>query len=100
MGPALGGGRVRALRLRRRVLGLALVVCLLSFWAVPSLAFAATPSPRPGAAGDTRSVGEGPGLVGAPGLAILGVLGLGLGTALLTIVYVRLSAGTGSRRDA
>jgi hypothetical protein len=54
------------------------------------LAASADPSP---ASGDTRSPGEGPGFVGAPLVAILAVLGLGLATALLTIVYVRLTGG-------
>ena len=43
------------------------------------------------ASGDTRSTGEGPGLVGAPLLAVLGVLGLGLATAFVTLLYVRLT---------
>lgn len=62
-----------------------------SNFAGPSVVRAATPTATPGPAGDTRSAGEGPGLVGAPGLAILGVLGLGLGTVLVTLVYVRAS---------
>jgi hypothetical protein len=50
--------------------------------------------------GDTRSPGEGPGFVGAPLLAILGVLGLGVGTALLTLLYVRLTGGPSSARES
>jgi hypothetical protein len=42
--------------------------------------------------GDTRSPGQGPGFVGAPLLAILGVLAIGLGAAGLTLAYVRLTA--------
>ena len=66
----------------------------------PIVVRAATPTATPGQAGDTRSAGEGPGLVGAPGLAILAVLGLGLGTALLTVLYVRLSADRRERTRA
>lgn len=53
----------------------------------------ASPSPVPSAdlGGDTRTVGEGPGLVGAPFLAIGGVVLLGLVSAGLTIAYVRLT---------
>ncbi|MHB8399694.1 MAG: hypothetical protein ACYDCI_12315 [Candidatus Limnocylindrales bacterium] len=64
-----------------------------------SMAAVTTPSPAPSAApsaapssnivGDTRSVGEGPGLVGAPFLAIGGVIVLGLVSAGLTLLYVR-----------
>ena len=103
MGRHLGGGIVRAI-----VPALMLAVGLAAFEVIgagagwlggPTVAHAADPTATPGSAGDTRSAGEGPGLVGAPGLAILGVLGLGLGTALLTIVYVRLTEGRSERRD-
>lgn len=58
---------------------------------------AASPPASAGIGGDTRSAGEGPGFVGAPLLAILGVLGLGVATALATLLYVRL---TGRPPDA
>jgi hypothetical protein len=57
----------------------------------PAAALAAAPSPSAPVAGDTRSAGEGPGLVGAPLLAILVVIALGVVTALVTLAYVRLS---------
>ena len=44
-------------------------------------------------AGDTRTSGEGPGLVGAPGLAIAGVLVLGVLAVAGTLGYVRLTGG-------
>jgi hypothetical protein len=44
-------------------------------------------------AGDTRSSGEGPGLVGTPALAIGAVLLLGLLAVGSTLVYVRLTGG-------
>ena len=53
---------------------------------------AATPDASP-ASGDTRSPGQGPGFVGAPLLAIAGVLGLGLATVVVTLIYVRLTGG-------
>jgi hypothetical protein len=46
------------------------------------------------ASGDLRSEGSGPGLVGNPLLILGGVVLLGLGTALVTIVVVRFA-----RRD-
>jgi hypothetical protein len=53
-------------------------------------AASAMPSILPGA--DTRSSGQGPGLVGDPALAILGVLGIALVAVLGTLLYVRLTA--------
>lgn len=58
------------------------------------VALAADPSPAPtGLGGDTRSSGSGPGLVGAPGAAILAVLALGIVSLGATLVYVRLTGG-------
>lgn len=54
---------------------------------------AASPAASPAAGGDTRSPGEGPGLVGSPVLAIGGVLALGLAAAALTLLYVRATGG-------
>ncbi len=56
-----------------------------------SAVLAATPSPEIG--GDPRSSGQGPGLVGAPGLAIVAVLAIGVGALLVTLAYVRLTGG-------
>jgi hypothetical protein len=51
---------------------------------------AASPSPAIVAPGDTRSEGEGAGFVGSPLLVALGVVLLGVGTAAVTIIYLRL----------
>lgn len=51
----------------------------------------AAASPTPGTGGDPRSSGEGPGLVGEPGLAILAVLGIAIAAVAITTVYVRLT---------
>ncbi len=59
----------------------------------PGIAAAATPSPAPPGEGDPRSAGEGPGLVGAPLLAIGAVVGLGLLAVLATVAYVQLTGG-------
>jgi hypothetical protein len=83
--------------------GIALVGLAAAWWLVDSLlgggvatALAASPDPtlRPG--GDTRSSGGGPGLVGEPLLAVLGVIGIGLLSVLATTAWLRL---TSSRRD-
>lgn len=64
----------------------------------PPVVAAASPEPSaPG--GDTRSVGEGPGLVGAPFLAIVGVVALGIVAAASTLLYLRLTAGPGGRTN-
>jgi hypothetical protein len=59
------------------------------------IVLAATPSPSPGAGGDPRSSGQGPGLVGDPALALLTVLLIGLGAVLVTLAYVRLTVRRG-----
>ncbi len=59
--------------------------------ASPAIALAASPAPSGGTASDTRSPGQGPGLVGAPGQAILAVIAIGVLAVALTLVYVRLT---------
>jgi len=79
----------------------ALVLALAGLWllglavagADPSVVSAASPVPLL-ESGDLRSEGSGPGLVGNPLLILGGVVLLGLGTALATVVLVRLA-----RRD-
>ena len=69
-------------------------------WAVAATwlaarALAAEPSASPGAAGgDPRSSGQGPGLVGEPGLAIAIVVLIGLAVVGATLLYVRASGGS------
>ena len=55
-------------------------------------ALAASPTPSAAIGGDPRSSGQGPGLVGDPAFAILGVVAIGIGAAVLTLLYVRLTA--------
>lgn len=57
--------------------------------AVVPVAMAASPSPAP--AGDPRSSGEGPGLVGEPGLALLAVALIAVLAVVATMVYVWLT---------
>jgi hypothetical protein len=57
----------------------------------PSAVLAASPGPSVGPAGDTRSAGEGPGIVGAP-LGALAIVGLiAVASVVVTLVYVRLT---------
>jgi hypothetical protein len=63
--------------------------------AVTRTALAASPEPSGVVGGDPRSSGQGPGLVGDPLAAIALVLLIGIGTAVITTLYVRL---TGRRR--
>ena len=65
-------------------------------------ALAASPEPSViGVGGDPRSNGQGPGLVGTPVLAVLGVIAIAIGAIVATTIYVRLTGPTpGSRPDA
>jgi hypothetical protein len=95
----LTGGAVLRARIAAGCLiaGATLVVVGAVWWAIGSvanpaaaLAASAVPSIIPG--GDPRSSGQGPGLVGNPALALLGVLGIGLAAVVATLLYVRLTA--------
>lgn len=79
---ALGSGLV--------LLSVGLAWGLLAVWT--GTAMAATPSPS-AAAGDPRSAGQGPGLVGEPLVAIGIVLGIALVAIVATTAYVRLTGG-------
>jgi hypothetical protein len=81
--------------------GAAVVLVTLASLALAAAVLAADPSAVPSAlpadvlaGGDLRSAGEGPGLVGNPLLILLAVAGLGLATAVVTALAVRLT-----RRD-
>ena len=55
-------------------------------------ALAATAEPSVATGGDPRSNGQGPGLVGTPGLAIAGVVLIAVIAIAVTTIYVRLTA--------
>jgi hypothetical protein len=77
--------------------GLALLTLGLAWAAIGAItgvAAAASPSPSAAPAGDPRSSGEGPGLVGDPLLAIGLVVVIGLAAALGTYAWVRLTRPT------
>ena len=66
--------------------------------AVVPVALAASPSPAVG--GDPRSSGEGPGLVGEPGLALLVVAVIAAVSVIATVAYVRLTDRPSGGRDS
>jgi hypothetical protein len=67
--------------------------------AIVPVALAASPSAEGSAApgGDPRSAGEGPGLVGQPGIALLAVLGIAALAIIATTAYIRLTSGEPSQ---
>ena len=64
----------------------------LAWLATAAMTMAASPSPGRDTAGDPRSSGQGPGLVGDPAFAILAVVVIGLVSVVATLVYLRLTA--------
>lgn len=72
---------------------IAAALALLALLLVAAVAIGAEPTAVPAVfeGGDLRSDGEGPGLVGNPLLILLAVLGLGLATAAVTALVVRLT---------
>ena len=68
---------------------LAFLLALVVVGADPAVAQQSTAEPLP-TPFDPRGGGTGPGLVGAPFLIALGVIGLGIAAAAATALYVRL----------
>lgn len=64
---------------------------------VPLAVRAATPTASAGTAGDTRSAGEGPGLVGSPLVAIGLVALIAVVAVIATLIYVRATSDDGRR---
>jgi hypothetical protein len=98
----LAGGRVATTRLAAALLGGgAALVALGALWGivdvlalVPAAVLAASPSPTGAAAGDPRSSGQGPGLVGDPLFAIGAVVLIALVAVGATLAYVRATGGS------
>jgi len=99
-----GGAAVRSrLALAFLAVGVALLIAAVAWFVLDllfgsaSIALAASPEPtiRPGT--DTRTTGGGPGLVGAPLLALLGVAAVALVSVVASLAYVRFTGGP--RRD-
>jgi len=81
--------------MRRRMGAIVAIPAMVAWLAVAAVALAATHTPA-GEAGDPRSAGQGPGLVGDPLFAILAVVVIGLTTVLVTTAWIRLTARRGS----
>jgi hypothetical protein len=81
-----------------RRIGAALAIASLAALTLAAVVLAATPTPDT-AAGDPRSKGEGPGLVGDPLFAIVGVLGVVVIAIVLSLAYVRLTGGARETAD-
>ena len=81
----------------RRIVAIAgaTAIALAVWFCSAALAMAATPTPA-GEAGDPRSSGQGPGLVGDPLFAVLAVVVIGLTAVLVTTAWIRLTARRGS----
>jgi hypothetical protein len=93
----LTGGAIGRTRLAALLIGLGLVLIAIAaaWWlllVLPAAAAAASPDPTRGPGNDPRSAGEGPGLVGPPGLAIVAVRGIGRLAIVATLGYVRLTS--------
>ena len=71
----------------------ALAASLVLAVSLASVALGAEPSASPGTGGDPRSSGQGPGLVGEPGVAIAVAVGVGLLALGATLLYVRATGG-------
>ena len=91
---------------RRAALGrlrLALAGLFLAWLVVGSAGAVAAASPEPSAGGgyggDTRTSGQGPGLVGSPLYALGGVLAVALISIGITLVYVRATGGSPGAPD-
>jgi len=82
------GDRIRV----HRWLPIALLATGLFLTVVQSVA-AASPSPSGSIGGDPRSPGQGPGLVGDPGSAILVVIAIGMVAVGLTLLWLKLTGG-------
>ena len=107
----LAGGDARRTRLAASLLGAGAVLIVgAAAWAaatalLPAIvtlvpgasglvasALAASVEPSVATGGDPRSNGQGPGLVGTPGLAIVGVVMIAIVAIVVTTLYVRLTA--------
>ena len=75
--------------------GIGSIAALAGWLALAAVTLAATPTPGT-EAGDPRSSGQGPGLVGDPLFAVLAVIVIGVTAVLLTLAWIRLTP----RRDA
>jgi hypothetical protein len=92
-----GSSGLGALAARAAVgLGVVAAAALAMVLAGPAVMLAASPTPDP--VGDPRSSGQGPGLVGDPLMAIGIVIAIAVLALVVTVAYVRVTAGRQERR--
>jgi hypothetical protein len=84
----------RRTRRRRTAARLAALFALLvAALLLPAMVLAASPEPTAVTAGDPRSSGQGPGLVGDPLTAVLVVVAIATLVIVATLLYVRATGG-------
>jgi hypothetical protein len=76
---------------RRAIAAIETGTVIVAWLALAGATIAASPSVPPDA-GDPRSAGQGPGLVGDPLFALVVVVGIGVLSVVATLLYVRLTA--------
>jgi hypothetical protein len=83
----------------RAALATLFVAWLLAASIGPALAESPSPGPGTDTGGDTRTSGQGPGLVGSPLYALGGVIVVALISIGITLVYLRATPGTDAPTD-
>ncbi|MEO7665056.1 MAG: hypothetical protein ABIV26_07995 [Candidatus Limnocylindrales bacterium] len=89
-GGATGRPRIAAALL---VITAVLTIAAVALLLIPGDVLGASPTPSTVTGSDTRSAGQGPGLVGAIGPAFLAVLGIAALVIVLTLLFVRMTGG-------
>ena len=90
---AEGSSRRPRMAMALLVLAGVLIVIAIVLLILPGSALGASPRPTSAMGSDTRSSGQGPGLVGAPLVALLGVAGVAVLAVLLTLAFIRATGG-------
>ena len=88
--------RHRAFPRRLIVAGRSVALAGLALLSIAAIALAASPSASPDTAGDPRSSGQGPGLVGDPLFAVVAVILIATAAIVLTLAWIRLTARQGA----
>ena len=73
---------------------------LLALAGIVSSVLAASPTPTAAPAGDPRSSGQGPGLVGDPVVALVAVAAIAALAVVVTLLYVRATGPAARRRGS
>jgi hypothetical protein len=102
-GPVPAPGSRRRPRLMPAVAGALLtaigVIVLVPGLMAPAIALAESPAPSQPGAGDPRSAGQGPGLVGDPLTAIIVVAAIAILAVAVTLLYLRATTPRDATRQ-